>query len=229
MSSRPATPPDRSHPALLAEEVHLSPSQLVRALDAMSSGVSGARRFPELDGTAGNCPVPIVGPPDQQDLACLVRHDHVDRRHKAGGRRRRGIVVKVDPSPTHGPVGALVSAWPALVLVGSFELLMTPVRTGRSARSDHAVPELRYQAVPPLAQDAPMELWILPGQFLGSSQFMCCDKQAHDQVHRSNNRQAASVNGNRRRFQLRVGKTWMAVRGWAEVPERRLATVKLCL
>ena len=162
MSSRPATPPDRSHPALLAEEVHLSPSQLVRALDAMSSGVSGARRFPELDGTAGNCPVPVVGPPDQQDLARLVRHDHVDRRHKAGGRRRRGIVVKGDPSPTHGPVGALVSAWPAFVLVGSFELLMTPVRTGRSARSDHAVPERRYQAAPPLAQDAPLELPVAP-------------------------------------------------------------------
>src|ERR1035441_8105705 len=70
---------------------------------------------------------------------------------------------------------------------------------------------------------------ILPGQFLGPSQFMRSDKQAHDQVYRSNNRQAASVNGNRRRFQLRVGKTWMAVRGWAEVPERRLAPVKLCL
>ena len=58
----------------------------------------------------------------------------------------------------HGPVGALVSAWPALALVGSFELLMMLVRTGRSARSDHAVSELRYQAAPPLTQDAPLGL-----------------------------------------------------------------------
>ena len=29
----------------------------------------------------------------------------------------------------HGPIGALVSAWPALALAGSFELLMTLVRT----------------------------------------------------------------------------------------------------
>ena len=29
----------------------------------------------------------------------------------------------------HGPIGALVSAWPALALVGSFELLMLLVRT----------------------------------------------------------------------------------------------------
>jgi hypothetical protein len=29
----------------------------------------------------------------------------------------------------HGPIGALVSAWPALALVGSFELLMMLIRT----------------------------------------------------------------------------------------------------
>jgi hypothetical protein len=30
-----------------------------------------------------------------------------------------------------GPIGALISAWPALALVGSFELLMMLIRTGR--------------------------------------------------------------------------------------------------
>jgi hypothetical protein len=30
----------------------------------------------------------------------------------------------------HGPIGALVSSWPALALAGSFELLMTLIRTG---------------------------------------------------------------------------------------------------
>ena len=33
----------------------------------------------------------------------------------------------------HGPIGALVSAWPALALAGSFELLMTLIRTGTQA------------------------------------------------------------------------------------------------
>jgi hypothetical protein len=35
----------------------------------------------------------------------------------------------------HGPVGALTSAWPALALVGSFELLMMLIRTGRGTRA----------------------------------------------------------------------------------------------
>lgn len=35
----------------------------------------------------------------------------------------------------HGPIGALVSAWPALALAGSFELLMTLTRTEASACS----------------------------------------------------------------------------------------------
>jgi hypothetical protein len=33
----------------------------------------------------------------------------------------------------HGPIGALVSAWPALALAGSFELLMTLIRRGGKA------------------------------------------------------------------------------------------------
>lgn len=34
---------------------------------------------------------------------------------------------------THGPIGAVVSAWPALALVGSFELLMMLTRTVASS------------------------------------------------------------------------------------------------
>jgi hypothetical protein len=34
---------------------------------------------------------------------------------------------------THGPIGALVGAWPALALVGSFELLMTLTRNAASS------------------------------------------------------------------------------------------------
>jgi uncharacterized protein DUF2637 len=57
-----------------------------------------------------------------------------------------GIVATVGANLTHGlghgPIGALVSAWPALALVGSFELLMLLVRTANhSAKSvDHHVP-----------------------------------------------------------------------------------------
>jgi hypothetical protein len=42
----------------------------------------------------------------------------------------------------HGPIGALVSAWPALALVGSFELLMLLIRTRQAASSngDDAAP-----------------------------------------------------------------------------------------
>jgi hypothetical protein len=36
----------------------------------------------------------------------------------------------------HGPIGALVSAWPAVALAGSFELLMTLIRTERLAGAE---------------------------------------------------------------------------------------------
>ena len=77
-----------------------------------------------------------------------------------------GIVATVGANLAHGvgpgPVGALVSAWPALALVGSFELLMMLIRAGRNVQSDHAGPELRHQAAPPQAQDAPLELPVAP-------------------------------------------------------------------
>ncbi|GGU89690.1 hypothetical protein GCM10010182_00080 [Actinomadura cremea] len=47
-----------------------------------------------------------------------------------------GIVATVGANvahgAAHGPIGALVGAWPALALVGSFELLMTLTRTAVS-------------------------------------------------------------------------------------------------
>jgi len=50
-----------------------------------------------------------------------------------------GIVATVGANLAHGlghgPIGALVSAWPALALVGSFELLMLLVRTAHSMPS----------------------------------------------------------------------------------------------
>ena len=78
-----------------------------------------------------------------------------------------GIVATVSANLTHGvghgPVGALVSAWPALALVGSFELLMMLIRTGRSTRAGGARTEPCYQPAPPPAQEAPLELPAAPG------------------------------------------------------------------
>jgi hypothetical protein len=73
-----------------------------------------------------------------------------------------GIVATVGANLAHGPVGGLVSAWPALALVGSFELLMMLIRTGRGAQANDAEPELRHQAAPQLEQEAPPELSAAP-------------------------------------------------------------------
>ena len=75
-----------------------------------------------------------------------------------------GIVATVGANLAHGvghgPVGVLVSAWPALALVGSFELLMMLIRTGRGTRPGEAEPW--HQVVPPLVQEAPPELTAAP-------------------------------------------------------------------
>ncbi|TDC79143.1 DUF2637 domain-containing protein [Actinomadura sp. 7K507] len=56
-----------------------------------------------------------------------------------------GIVATVGANvahgASHGPIGAIVSAWPALALVGSFELLMTLTRN--AARGNLAQDEQR--------------------------------------------------------------------------------------
>ena len=85
----------------------------------------------------------------------------------AAGSLGAGIVATVGANLAHGvghgPVGALVSAWPALALVGSFELLMMLIRTGRGSGTGSVEPEPRYQPPPPLAQGAPLELSATPG------------------------------------------------------------------
>jgi hypothetical protein len=42
----------------------------------------------------------------------------------------------------HGPVGALISAWPALALAGAFELLMTMIRTRHTS---HGGPQAEFR------------------------------------------------------------------------------------
>jgi hypothetical protein len=55
----------------------------------------------------------------------------------------------------HGPVGALVSAWPALALVGSFELLMLLIREHHQADANPDVGEAPSDAASDLAQAEP--------------------------------------------------------------------------
>ena len=62
----------------------------------------------------------------------------------------------------HGPIGALVSAWPALALAGSFELLMTLIRT-HPRPIQRAIPaspsgqagQILEHAAPPASAGAP--------------------------------------------------------------------------
>jgi hypothetical protein len=55
----------------------------------------------------------------------------------------------------HGPIGALVSAWPALALAGSFELLMTLIRTGPHATQTATPAGHERQPAPNAEHSAP--------------------------------------------------------------------------
>jgi hypothetical protein len=62
----------------------------------------------------------------------------------------------------HGAIGALVSAWPALALAGSFELLMTLVRTESRASAMPASSVDVNHALPIEGDDAPPALTEAP-------------------------------------------------------------------
>jgi Protein of unknown function (DUF2637) len=63
----------------------------------------------------------------------------------------------------HGPIGALVSAWPALALAGSFELLMTLIRMARRASVAPSLPVSVSQSMPITENNAPPALTEAPG------------------------------------------------------------------
>ncbi|MBC6456377.1 DUF2637 domain-containing protein [Actinomadura sp. HBU206391] len=71
-----------------------------------------------------------------------------------------GIVATVGANLAHGmghgPIGALVSAWPALALVGSYELLMMLIRSEASTM-ESAPDEAESHAPPAAERDAPLE------------------------------------------------------------------------
>jgi hypothetical protein len=62
----------------------------------------------------------------------------------------------------HGSIGALVSAWPALALAGSFELLMTLIRTGRRASAAPSTPVFASQPTLITKHNAPPALTEAP-------------------------------------------------------------------
>src|SRR5258708_7743669 len=70
-----------------------------------------------------------------------------------------GIVATIGADLTHGlghgPVGALVSAWPALALVGAFELLMMLIRKHHQADAATEVDDQSSDVAPDLAQAEP--------------------------------------------------------------------------
>ena len=59
----------------------------------------------------------------------------------------------------HGPIGAQVSAWPALALAGSFELLMTLIRADTPTST---TPDYGNRPLPIPDRDAPPALTAAP-------------------------------------------------------------------
>jgi len=55
----------------------------------------------------------------------------------------------------HGPIGALVSAWPALALIGSFELLMLLIRAHQRAAAIGSQDATLNHSEPPVNHAGP--------------------------------------------------------------------------
>jgi hypothetical protein len=62
----------------------------------------------------------------------------------------------------HGPIGAMVSAWPALALVGSFELLMLLIRSHHESSSGEVTNGTSDHEVPTVEQDERIALPPMP-------------------------------------------------------------------
>ena len=77
-----------------------------------------------------------------------------------------GIVATVGANLAHGvdhgPIGALVSAWPAVALVGSFELLMMLIRTGHRDGAGLSADAARHHLAPASNHDVPLVTSPMP-------------------------------------------------------------------
>ncbi len=84
---------------------------------------------------------------------------------------RRHIGANLAHGLGHGPIGALVSAWPALALVGSFELLATLIRAERRASAERSPDTTAPQPAPAAVHKAsPLEQTVLAWHAAGRSQ-----------------------------------------------------------
>jgi Protein of unknown function (DUF2637) len=70
------------------------------------------------------------------------------------------LAVNVAQGWSHGLVGAVVAAWPAVSLVGSYELLAWIIRTAASGGPDHLPAADHYRLTPDHADTGP---WTAPG------------------------------------------------------------------
>ena len=70
------------------------------------------------------------------------------------------LAVNVAQGWSHGLVGAVVAAWPAVSLVGSYELLAWIIRTAASGGPDHVPAADQHR---PLADHAGTGPWTAPG------------------------------------------------------------------
>ena len=122
---------------------HGETGQTARLLPFTVDGLIWAASMVALDASRRNHPVPR--------LALLSR--------------AAGIVATVGAILAHGlghgPVGALVSAWPAVALVGSFELMMLLIRKHHQAGAGQA-PGVASEVAPGLAQPAPPVVQLAP-------------------------------------------------------------------
>ncbi len=124
--------------------IRLTTALAVAAVAAVAAVISYRHAY-ELVTTHGETGVTARLVPFTLDglilAASLLLLDASRRNHPAPPLARwclgAGIVATIGANLAHGlgdgPLGALVSAWPALALSGSFELLMTLVRTGHRA------------------------------------------------------------------------------------------------
>jgi Protein of unknown function (DUF2637) len=73
-----------------------------------------------------------------------------------------GIVATIGANMAHGlghgPIGAVVSAWPALALVGSFELLMLLIRSHHKPSADDSTDGIPHHGLTAVDQDEPIEV-----------------------------------------------------------------------
>ena len=118
-----------------------------RLLPFTVDGLIWAASMVVLDASRRNRPVPRLA-------AWSLEPGRGHRRH---GQRQFGAWCR----PRSGRC-TVVNVWPALALVGSFELLMMLIRIGGGTRPDQGNTERDDQAVPPLAQEKPSELTVAP-------------------------------------------------------------------